>query len=58
MNEDQKKALEKMLTQKRENEERIRIKDVTSILYPANAPEPNTVNHAQTLTFYKIINGK
>lgn len=46
MNDDQLKALEELLQQKKENEERIGIKDVTRILYPPNSPETSTVNHA------------
>ncbi|MCC5889867.1 MAG: hypothetical protein JJU01_04795 [Alkalibacterium sp.] len=41
MNENQINALEEMLRQKRENEEKIGIKDVTRILYPSNPPEPS-----------------
>ncbi|GAB2496285.1 hypothetical protein GCM10008929_17480 [Alkalibacterium psychrotolerans] len=44
MNEDQLKALEEMLRQKRENDERIGIKDVTRILYPSNSPETSTAS--------------
>lgn len=34
LTEEQKKQLEILMDQRRENDERVRIKDVTSILYP------------------------
>lgn len=46
MNEDQLRALEEMLRQKRENDERIGIKDVTRILYPPTSPEAAAANQA------------
>lgn len=44
MNEEQLQALEEVLRKKKENEEKISIKDVTSILYPPTSPENNTAN--------------
>lgn len=44
MNKDKLKELEELLEQKKANEERISIKDVTRILYPSNPPETSTVH--------------